>query len=393
MSNIIDIKCKDEEPPRDAEDIIFLDLRGDEGIANLYEVLREYTDLYDDDGLDNVAKTPRKEGTLSLVDEEPEVFKPKDIMTKLDEYIIGQDDVKKVVSVAAYNHYKRIHNKTGANLKKSNIMLIGPTGTGKTLFAQTLAKTLDVPLAITDATTLTEAGYVGEDVESLLERLYANAHGDLKLAEQGIIFVDEIDKVRIRENMNGKKDVSGEGVQQALLKLIEGSEATFKNPAGNKVTMDTSNILFIVGGAFAGIEQTIATRKEPDANGIGFAATVTNPEKKTKPKLKEVTIEDLKKYGMIPELLGRIPTIAKLDPLDAKQLRRILTEPKDSIIKHYEELFKLDGSTIEFTKKTLNKVARQAIKNGTGARGLQTILEKELMDLMFEAASDQTYVI
>ena len=393
MSNIIDINCKDDEPPKDQDDIIFLDLRGDEGIANLYEILREYTDLYDDDGLDNVGKTPRKEGTLSLVDEEPEVFKPKDIMAKLDEYIIGQDDVKKVVSVAAYNHYKRIHNKTGANLKKSNIMLIGPTGTGKTLFAQTLAKTLDVPLAITDATTLTEAGYVGEDVESLLERLYANAHGDLKLAEQGIIFVDEIDKVRIRENMNGKKDVSGEGVQQALLKLIEGSEASFKSPSGSKVTIDTSNILFIVGGAFAGIEQTIEARKEPDANGIGFAATVTNPEKKTKPKLKEVTIDDLKKYGMIPELLGRIPTIAKLDPLDAKALRRILTEPKDSIIKHYEELFKLDGSTIEFTKKTLNKVARQAIKNGTGARGLQTILEKELMDLMFEAAPNQTYVI
>ena len=372
-----------DKPTRN--DVVFIDLKGDEDIRQLYEVMREFTDLYDTEEEDTAK--------LTLVKDGEKVLKPKDIKKTLDEYVIGQENVKKVLAVSVYNHYKRINNKSDINLKKSNIMLIGPTGSGKTLFAQTIAKTLELPLAIVDATSITEAGYVGDDVEICLERLYASAHGDLKLVEKGIVFVDEVDKLRAGQNLSNKKDVSGEGVQQALLKLIEGSEAVIKNPEGKKVKIDTSNILFILGGAFAGIESYVEERKEPEANGIGFSATVTNPEKKRKPKMREVTVTDLKDFGMIPELLGRVPNIAKLEALSVKDLRRILTEPKDSIVSHYEELFKLDGSTIEFTKKTLNKVAKQALKENTGARGLQAILEKELMDLMFEAEADQTYII
>ncbi len=372
-----------DKPTRN--DVVFIDLKGDEDIRQLYEVMCEFTDLYDTEEEDTEK--------LKLVKDGEKVLKPKDIKKTLDEYVIGQENVKKVLAVAVYNHYKRINNKSDINLKKSNIMLIGPTGSGKTLFAQTIAKTLELPLAIVDATSVTEAGYVGDDVETCLERLYAAAHGDLKLVEKGIVFVDEIDKLRTGQNLSNKKDVSGEGVQQALLKLIEGSEAVIKNPEEKKVKIDTSNILFILGGAFAGIEAYVEERKVPEANGIGFSATVTNPEKKRKPKMGEVTVNDLKDFGIIPELLGRVPNIAKLEALSVKDLRRILTEPKDSIVSHYEELFKLDGSTIEFTKKTLNKVAKQALKENTGARGLQAILEKELMDLMFAAEADQTYII
>ena len=399
MSNVIDIKCTGKEPPKDDGEYIFLDLSEARDVGDFYRIIQEYTDLYDDDGLDNItSSSERKSGTLSLVEDSGESHKPKDIMAKLDEHIIGQESVKKIISVAVYNHYKRINNKSDVALKKSNVMLVGPTGSGKTLFAQTIAKTLNVPLAIADATSLTEAGYVGEDVESILQKLFTAADADMEMAEKGIIYIDEIDKIRCRDIANDKKDVSGEGVQQALLKLIEGSEATFKVGTGHnaqQMTMDTSNILFIVGGAFAGIEQTIEVSKEPEANGIGFSATVTSPSKRKKPKVKtkDITLDDLKNFGMIPELMGRIPTIAKLEALDAKALRRILTEPKDSIVKHYEEMFRLDGSTIEFSDKTLKQVAKKALKNGTGARGLQTILEEKLMDLMFEAAPDQNYII
>ena len=372
-------------PPKDGEGYI-IDLEGEESLLDLFAVL---ADIYSDDP--TPVDTPR-----FGQDPEAPFPKPIEIMEKLNEYVIGQKDAKRILSIAVYNHYKRITSDPELNLKKTNIMLVGPTGSGKTLLAQTIAKTLDVPLAICDATALTETGYVGGDVEDCLEKLYMVAGEQQELAERGIIFIDEVDKLRSRVNANGKKDVAGEGVQQGLLKLMEGHEATFKVGSGHsqrKITLDTSNILFIVGGAFAGIEEVVEDRQKPDANGIGFSATVTSPTKRKQAQVKDVTIDDLKKFGMIPELLGRIPTIAKLEALDAKALRRILTEPKDSIVSHYEKMISLDGSTLKFTEKTLKAVAREALKNGTGARGLQTILENKLLDVMFNAEEGKDYEI
>ena len=387
-NNIVNIKSHKGGkglPPKDGEGYI-IDLEGEESLLDLFAVL---ADIYSDDP--TPVDTPR-----FGQDPEAPFPKPIEIMEKLNEYVIGQKDAKRILSIAVYNHYKRITSDPELNLKKTNIMLVGPTGSGKTLLAQTIAKTLDVPLAICDATALTETGYVGGDVEDCLEKLYMVAGEQQELAERGIIFIDEVDKLRSRVNANGKKDVAGEGVQQGLLKLMEGHEATFKVGSGHsqrKITLDTSNILFIVGGAFAGIEEVVEDRQKPDANGIGFSATVTSPTKRKQAQVKDVTIDDLKKFGMIPELLGRIPTIAKLEALDAKALRRILTEPKDSIVSHYEKMISLDGSTLKFTEKTLKAVAREALKNGTGARGLQTILENKLLDVMFNAEEGKDYEI
>lgn len=363
------------------EDRVIIDLTGEEDLQDLFSILTDMTDIYSQDPTPVDFPALAYDGDLSFP-------KPKEIMEHLNEHIIGQDSAKKIISIAVYNHFKRITSDPELNLKKTNIMLIGSTGSGKTLFAQTIAKRLDVPLAICDSTAMTEAGYVGGDVEDCLEKLYMAADEHLPTAERGIIFIDEVDKLRARQSADGKKDVSGEGVQQALLKLMEGHDATFKVGSGHnqrKITMDTSNILFIVGGAFAGIEEVVEERTQAGANGIGFTSTVTSKSKAKKAKTKDVTIEDLKKYGMIPELLGRIPTVAKLETLGVKELRRILTEPKDSIVSHYEKLISLDGSTIKFTEKTLKAVAKEALKNGTGARGLQTILESKLMDIMFNA--------
>jgi ATP-dependent Clp protease ATP-binding subunit ClpX len=327
----------------------------------------------------------------------PKFPKPAVIVEGLDEYIIGQDEAKRIIAIAVYNHLKRVNNPEVKGLRKSNIMMVGPTGTGKTLFAQTIADTMGVPLAIADATSLTEAGYVGDDVETVLEKLLTVTGGDVKLAQKGIIYIDEIDKICAGKNLNGKKDVSGEGVQHALLKLIEGTKATVKIGSGHeqkKVVVDTSNILFIVGGAFSGIDKLVTARTDKGVNGIGFAARVETLAKEDSTiETKDITIDDLKKYGMIPELLGRIPTLAKLNALDVDTLKMILTEPKNSITKHYESLIKLDGSTITFTEDKLTEIAEAALKNGTGARGLQTILERDLMDIMFNAEEGKHHEI
>ena len=314
--------------------------------------------------------------------------KPHEIMEQLNEYIIDQDDAKKVLSVAIYNHMKRAKDPENIYLRKSNIMLIGSTGTGKTLFAQTIAKAVDIPLAIADATSLTEAGYVGDDVETILERLLDECDHNVKKAERGIIYIDEIDKVCARADSGGKRDISGAGVQHALLKLIEGTIATVKIGSGHnqkKVKVDTSNILFIVGGAFSGIDKIASARLNGKGNSIGFGADVTSVDDDRQTPMSDTSLEDLKSYGMIPELLGRIPVLAKLNPLDVNALKRILTEPKNAIVKHYEELFALDGTSLRISDEALTKIAEEAIENGTGARGLQSIMERDLLDYMFDA--------
>ena len=324
---------------------------------------------------------------------------PKDIKAKLDESIVGQDSAKKILSVAVYNHYKRVRDnaQTDGNdvkLEKSNVLMLGPTGSGKTLLAKTLAEILKVPFCVADATTLTEAGYVGEDVENILLKLIQAADGDVKKAEKGIVYIDEIDKIcRKTENVSITRDVSGEGVQQALLKILESTIANVpphggrKHPQEECIPIDTTNILFICGGAFVGLEKVVDKRK--DNSSLGFGGVLKDRENAYSENIHELQPDDLIKYGLIPEFVGRMPIVAALDPLTEDDLVRILTEPKNSIVKQYKKMLKLNNVELEFTEGALRAVALRSIKLKTGARGLRSIVENIMLDVMYDIPSDK----
>lgn len=367
----------------------------DTRVVNIYEGLFLCTDCIQfinekkEDAL-KIAETEKVNTQLKL----KEVPKPQEIKTFLDQYIIGQDDAKKYLSVAVYNHYKRIRQKSDddVDIEKSNIILVGPTGTGKTLLAKTIAKLLDVPFTIVDATVLTEAGYVGEDIESLLTRLLQACDYDVEKAQRGIVFIDEIDKIaRKSDNPSITRDVSGEGVQQGLLKLLEGSvvlvppQGGRKHPDQKMIPVDTKNILFVCGGAFDGIERKIAARLNTQVVGYGQDSVARKMKREN--LMRYVMPQDLKSYGLIPEIIGRLPILTSLEPLTKDALRRILVEPKNAIVRQYEKLFQIDNVVLKFTDEALDTIVDKAVEYKLGARGLRSIVETIMVDAMYEIPS------